>query len=61
MLVYAIGRVFARHFRQGGSVSSISVENVRSYYDEQLAKGKKVATNLKAQIHKHTAPRGQSD
>jgi uncharacterized protein (DUF697 family) len=56
---YAVGRVFARHFQEGGSVSDISVENVRSYYNEQLEKGKKIASTVKQQVHKRTAPSEQ--
>ena len=40
---YAIGHVFLRHFREGGSIYDISTEKVRGYYKEQFAKGKTVA------------------
>lgn len=53
---YALGRVFARHFKQGGTLADISVENVRGYYNEQLQKGKKVAASLKEGLQKRTAP-----
>lgn len=56
---YAVGRVFQRHFERGGSVYDISVENVRGYYNEQLDKGKKVASAAKQEIHKRTAPKEQ--
>ena len=52
---YAVGRVFLRHFQQGGSVFDISVENVRGYYSEQVDRGKKLAAAAKAEIHKRTA------
>jgi uncharacterized protein (DUF697 family) len=53
---YAIGRVFLRHFEQGGSIYDISADNVRSYYKEQLGKGKRIAAAAKAGIHRRTAP-----
>lgn len=56
---YAIGRVFARHFKQGGSVTDVGTEDARGYYDEQLDKGKKLAANIKESIHTRTAPRDQ--
>lgn len=40
---YALGHVFLRHFREGGSIYDISTEKVRGYYKEQFAKGKTVA------------------
>jgi uncharacterized protein (DUF697 family) len=57
---YAIGHVFAQQFKQGGTVASISAENVREFYNEQLEKGKKVATSLKQEIHDRTATKGQA-
>ena len=57
---YAIGHVFARHFKNGGSVASISAENAREFYNEQLEKGKKVAASLKQEIHDRTAAKGQA-
>jgi uncharacterized protein (DUF697 family) len=40
---YAIGRVYLRHFEEGGSIYDITVDNVKGYYNEQLEKGKQVA------------------
>lgn len=56
---YALGRVYQRHFEEGGSVVDVSVEGVRDYFKEQVENGKKVAQSAKAQIHKHTAPAEQ--
>ena len=36
---YAIGRVYLRHFEEGGSIYDIAVDDVRSYYNKQLSKG----------------------
>lgn len=52
---YAIGHVFAQHFKNGGSVFDIGVEDVRGYYKEQVEKGKEIATSLKRDIHSLTA------
>jgi uncharacterized protein (DUF697 family) len=40
---YAVGRVFLRHFEQGGSVDDMSTAKMRGYYKQQFAKGKEVA------------------
>ena len=40
---YAVGKVFLKHFEEGGSIYDISVGNMRSYYGEQFGKGKTVA------------------
>ena len=40
---YAIGRAYLKHFEEGGSVFDFDVESMRSYYDEQFEKGKKLA------------------
>ncbi len=57
---YAIGRVFLRHFQEGGSIADISAEKMKGYYAEQREAGKKVVASVKDKIHKRTAP-PQSD
>ena len=44
---YAIGRVYVRHFEEGGSIYDISVDSMKSFYKEQLDKGKQVAQAAK--------------
>lgn len=56
---YAIGHVFAQHFKKGGSVFDIGVEDVRGYYKEQVEKGKEIAKSLKRDIHTLTASKEQ--
>ncbi len=56
---YAIGHVFAQHFKKGGSVFDIGVEDVRGYYKEQVEKGKDLAKSLKRDIHTFTASNEQ--
>ena len=53
---YAIGRVFVRHFQEGGSITDISAEKMKGYYAEQREAGKKVVASVKNKIHKRTAP-----
>ena len=53
---YAIGRVFVRHFQEGGSITDISAEKMKGYYAEQREAGKKVVASVKSKIHKRTAP-----
>jgi uncharacterized protein (DUF697 family) len=57
---YAIGRVYLRHFEEGGSIYDISVENAKSYYNEQLEKGKAIAEAAKAGTRKRTDPGAQT-
>jgi uncharacterized protein (DUF697 family) len=47
---YAIGRVYARHFKQGGTVGSIIVSDVTGIYHQELERGKKVATDLQSDL-----------
>ena len=51
---YAVGRVYLRHFEEGGSIYDITVENVKGYYNEQLEKGKRVAEAAKPGKRKRT-------
>ena len=53
---YAIGQVFERHFENGGSIFDISVDSVRGFFNEQLVRGRKVASAVKADVHARTAP-----
>ena len=52
---YAIGRAYLKHFEEGGSVFDFDVESMRSYYDEQFEKGKKLAAKVKAEARKRSA------
>jgi len=47
---YAIGRVYARHFKQGGTIGSIIVSDVTGLYHQELERGKKVASDLRNDI-----------
>jgi len=53
---YALGRVFLKHFKEGGTLLDISVDSVRGYFNEQVESGKKVAEAAKAEVHRRTAP-----
>jgi uncharacterized protein (DUF697 family) len=44
---YAIGRVFAKHFQEGGSIFDLSADTMRDYYKEQFQKGKDLAAKAK--------------
>lgn len=57
---YAIGRVYVRHFEEGGSIYDISVDSAKSYYNEQLEKGKRIAEAAKADMRKRTNPGAQT-
>lgn len=44
---YAIGRVFVRHYEEGGSVFDLRADTMRGYYQQQFEKGKAVAASAK--------------
>lgn len=46
---YAVYKVFRQHYEMGGTLLDLDPEKVRAYFSEQFTKGKKVATDLKAQ------------
>lgn len=52
---YAIGRAYLKHFEEGGSVFDFDVESMRTYYEEQFEKGKKLAAKVKAEARKQSA------
>lgn len=52
---YAIGRAYLKHFEEGGSVFDFDVESMRTYYEEQFEKGKKLAAKVKAEARKQAA------
>ena len=54
---YAIGRVFLRHFEEGGAIHDISADKMKAYYAEQRDNGKKVVSSLRDKIHQRTAPK----
>jgi len=45
---YAIGRVFIKHYEEGGSMFDMSADTLRAYYKEQFEKGKQLAAQVKA-------------
>ena len=44
---YALGKIFVRHFESGGTFLNFDSQKAKSYYDEQVKKGKAVAEDLK--------------
>ena len=46
---YAIYKVFVQHFESGGTFLDLDPAKVKAYFKEQFTKGKKVATDLKAE------------
>jgi uncharacterized protein (DUF697 family) len=44
---YALGKVIANHFENGGTFESFNKEKIKEFYEENLKEGKKVAKNLK--------------
>lgn len=52
---YAIGKLFVRHFESGGTFLNFDVNKSKSYYDEQVKKGKELAELM---IQKNTIRKG---
>ncbi len=42
---YALGRVFVRHYENGGDLLTLSPDRVKTYFKEQYDAGKKVVSN----------------
>ncbi len=41
---YATGKVFSKHFEQGGTLQNFNVKTMTLYYQQQLEKGKAIAS-----------------
>lgn len=52
---YAVGKVIARHFSNGGTVHDFEAENFREYYQSQFQAGKSYAENVKDESNKKDA------
>ena len=52
---YAVFKVFVQHFEAGGTFLDLDPSKVKAYFAEQFKKGKKVATELKADEPANTA------
>lgn len=44
---YALGRVFVRHYEDGGSIFDFNTTKMKAYYEEQFEKGKRIAEEAK--------------
>ncbi|MFN0217080.1 MAG: DUF697 domain-containing protein [Saprospiraceae bacterium] len=55
---YALGKVFIRHFEQGGTLLDFDAEQSKEFFKQQLEKGKKVVADLKNEA---TSIIGKSD
>ena len=49
---YAVGKVFNRHFAEGGTFLSFDPEEAKIFYEEMFKEGQEVASELKAQKRK---------
>jgi len=43
---YALGRVVARHFQQGGTLEDLDLKNARKGYETEIVKGKEVVEEV---------------
>lgn len=44
---YALGRVLANHFQQGGTLADLDLKSARREFEDEIETGKQVATELK--------------
>jgi len=44
-VTYAVGKVFVKHFEEGGTLLDLNVEKVRSFFAEQYKSGSKAAAS----------------
>ncbi|MGB5685086.1 MAG: hypothetical protein WBM35_04685, partial [Candidatus Electrothrix sp.] len=44
---YAVGKVFSRHFSEGGTFLSFDADEAREFYKEMLNEGKEVVKDIK--------------
>jgi uncharacterized protein (DUF697 family) len=49
---YAVGKVFDKHFEQGGTMLDFKPADVKDYFSEELDKGKKVVSNITTTVKK---------
>jgi uncharacterized protein (DUF697 family) len=49
---YAVGKVFARHFSEGGTFLSFDPEKAKEFYEEMFKEGQEVAAEMKAERNK---------
>ena len=55
---YALGYVFDKHFRNGGTLGDFKAENFKAYYQEKKEEGKAFASKL---MHKKADKTGKDD
>lgn len=46
---YAVGKVFARHFAEGGTFLSFDPEKAKAFYEEMFKEGREVAAEMKTE------------
>ncbi len=49
---YALGKVFIQHFASGGTFLTFDPEKVKSFYQEMLKEGEKVAADIKKGVRR---------
>lgn len=49
---YAVGKVFDKHFAQGGTMLDFKPADVKEYFSEELDKGKEVVNNITTTVKK---------
>jgi len=49
---YAVGKVFARHFAEGGTFLTFDPEKAKEFYEEMFKEGQEVAAAMKGKINR---------
>ncbi|HQT21516.1 MAG: hypothetical protein B7X86_01160 [Sphingobacteriales bacterium 17-39-43] len=58
---YAVGKVFARHFEMGGNLLNFKASDAKSYFKEELDKGRDVVKSVKETVKKPFTKKTESD
>ena len=57
---YAIGKVFDRHFRQGGNVLNLDAKEAKTYFKTKLDEGKTLVSKMKSAKKEDAGPAAQA-
>ncbi|CAK8714546.1 MAG: DUF697 domain-containing protein [Candidatus Electrothrix sp. AW2] len=58
---YAVGKVFARHFAEGGTFLSFDPEKAKAFYEEMFKEGQEVAADIKKEKNKEDNAEGAEE
>jgi hypothetical protein len=56
-----VGKVFARHFAEGGTFLSFDPEKAKAFYEEMFKEGQEVAADIKKEKNKEDNAEGAEE